>query len=156
VTVGSTTPVVQSSSWFELGPAILHDLVALRINVFVVEQQCPYPELDGRDVEPASRHVWTQDEAGPTAYLRVLTDPDGAVRIGRVCTRADARGQGLAAALMTDVLDRSGDHIVVLEAQAHLADWYGRFGFSVSGPGYLEDGIAHLPMRRQPGPAPKT
>jgi ElaA protein len=145
---------VHRSAWTDLDPLTLHDLVALRLTVFVLEQECVYLELDGRDVEPATEHVWTADERGPSAYLRVLTEPDGAARVGRVCTRADARGQGLAAELIRDVLDRSAGRVVVLEAQDHLADWYRRFGFEATGPGYVEDGIPHLPMRREPAAVP--
>ena len=141
---------VHRSAWTDLDPLTLHDLVALRLTVFVLEQACLYPELDGRDVEPVTEHDWTADERGPSAYLRVLTEPDGAARVGRVCTRADARGAGLAAALLTDVLDRNPGRVIVLEAQEHLAAWYGRFGFTATGPGYLDDGIPHLPMRRAP------
>ena len=144
---------VRHSALADLDPVTLHDVMALRQRVFVVEQNCVYPDLDGRDVEPLTEHVWTADEQGPTAYLRVLTEPDGAARIGRVCTRADARGTGLAAALMADVLDRNPGRVVLLEAQEHLAGWYGRFGFTVTGPGYIEDGIPHLPMRREPDDA---
>ena len=132
----------------DLDARTLHDLIALRVAVFVVEQNCPYEELDGRDTEPATEHLWTADEHGPTAYLRVLSEPDGVLRIGRVCTRADARGQGLAGRLLTDVLDRSPGRVLVLGAQAHLADWYARYGFRPDGPGYDEDGIPHVPMRR--------
>ena len=141
---------VRRSVLSELDPWTLHDLLALRQAVFVVEQNCAYPDLDSRDVEPLTEHVWTADEQGPTAYLRVLTEPGGAARIGRVCTRADARGAGVGAALVTDVLDRNPGRVVVLEAQAHLAGWYGRFGFVRSGAEYLEDGIPHQPMRREP------
>ena len=51
---------------------------------------------------------------------------------------------------MADVLDRHPGRVVVLEAQEYLADWYGRFGFTATGPGYLDDGIPHVPMRREP------
>jgi len=145
-----SAPQVRRSTLADLDPVTLHDLMALRQGVFVVEQNCVYPDLDGRDTEPQTEHVWTADESGPTAYLRVLTEPDGAARIGRVCTRADARGAGLAAALLGDVLERNPGRVIVLEAQEHLAGWYGRFGFTVTGPGYVEDGIPHLPMRREP------
>jgi ElaA protein len=141
---------VHRSALPDLEPLTLYGLAALRSAVFVVEQNCAYLDLDGRDVEPLTEHLWTADERGPTAYLRVLTEPDGAARVGRVCTRVDARGAGLAAALLTDVLDRNFGRVIVLEAQAHLADWYGRFGFVRSGAGYLEDGIPHVPMRREP------
>ena len=149
MTVNQRT-AIHRSAWLELDPITLHDLIALRQAVFVIEQNCVYPDLDGRDVEPLTEHVWTADEQGPTAYLRVLTEPDGASRIGRVCTRADARGAGLAAALLVDVLNRTDRRVVVLEAQEHLAGWYNRFGFTATGPAYLEDGISHLPMRRNP------
>jgi ElaA protein len=90
------------------------------------------------------------EEAGPAAYLRVLAEPDGAVRVGRVCTRAWARGRGLARVLMDDVLTRHGGRPVVLDAQAHLAAFYAGLGFVACGPEFLNDGIPHVPMRRDP------
>jgi ElaA protein len=147
---------VQVAPWRDLDPFVLHDLLKLRIDVFVVEQACPYPELDGRDVEPGTEHVWTAlpgDPSGsPAAYLRVLREDDGSLRIGRVCTRADARGAGLAALLMAAVLERARGDVVVLEAQEYLAGWYARFGFAATGPAYVEDGIPHVPMRREAEP----
>ncbi len=140
---------VHAAAWDGLTPRLAHDLVKLRVDVFVVEQECPYPELDGRDVEPGTEHVWTADGAGPTAYLRVLED-GAALRVGRVCTRKDARGDGLAARLMADVLRRHPRRAIVLDAQSYLVGWYERFGFAVSGPEYVEDGIRHTPMRREP------
>jgi ElaA protein len=151
---------VHHSVWRDLDPVTLHHLLALRINVFVVEQKCLYPELDGRDIEPQTEHLWTADEQGPTAYLRVLAEPDGSARVGRVCTRADARGQGLAALLMDEVLTLTAGRVVVLEAQEYLTGWYARFGFVPTGPSYLDDGIPHVPMRREalpvttPAPVP--
>jgi len=142
--------VIHVARWDDLPPRTLHDLVKLRVDTFVVEQQCPYPELDGRDVDPGTEHVWTADAAGPTSYLRVLREDPDAIRVGRVCTRKDARGTGLAAELMTGVLRRHGGREVVLDAQSHLVGWYERFGFAVTGPEYLDDGIRHTPMRRTP------
>lgn len=150
--------VVQASRPGELSVATLYALLRLRIDVFVVEQSCPYPELDGRDLEPATWHLWTADEHGPTAYLRLLGDGANTARIGRVCTRVDVRGSGLAARLMTEAVDRAVDRAVglgagpdariVLDAQTYLTGWYTRFGFIASGPEFVEDGIAHTPMRR--------
>ena len=88
--------------------------------------------------------MWTADGGGPTAYLRVLED-GAALRVGRVCTRKDARGDGLAAVLLADVLRRHPDRAVVLDAQSYLVGWYERFGFAVTGPEFLEDGIPHTP-----------
>jgi len=62
-----------------------------------------------------------------------------------------ARGRGLAARLMTAALEVAGERVVVLDAQSHLVDWYAAFGFAPSGPGFLDDGIPHTPMRRDPG-----
>ena len=136
----------------ELDARTFHDLLRLRIDIFVVEQECPYPELDGRDVEPQTRHLWLADDAGPVAYLRILADPDGVARIGRVVVSSRARGGGYGHRLRTEALALIGPRTCVLAAQAHLADFYGRHGFTADGPEYLEDGIPHLPMRREPDP----
>ena len=70
--------------------------------------------------------------------------------IGRVATAAGARGRGLAARLIEAGLAGYGHRPLTLGAQAHPEEWYARFGFRRSGPGYVEDGIPHLPMRREP------
>jgi ElaA protein len=86
------------------------------------------------------------------ATIRVLDD--GATRaIGRVATAAGFRGRGLAARLIEEGLTLCGGAPVTLGAQAHLEGWYERLGFRRSGPGYVEDGIPHVPMRREPVPA---
>jgi ElaA protein len=142
---------VRRAAWAELDPVTLHEIVRLRVDVFVVEQACAYPELDGRDVDPTTEHVWTGLPERPVAaYLRVLADPDGVRRVGRVVTAAPARGAGLAATLVADVVARHGDQPLVLDAQAYLARWYERYGFAATGPQFLEDGIPHVPMRREP------
>lgn len=138
---------VRVAAWPDIDPGTAYALLRLRVDVFVVEQRCPYPELDGRDTEPGTRHLWLADPTGPTAYLRVLVEPDGGRRIGRVCTRPSARGRGLAAALMVHALTLVGDGRAVLDAQSHLQGWYERFGFVVDGAPFLEDGIPHVPMR---------
>jgi ElaA protein len=151
-----SAPLVRHARWADLDPQTLHDLVKLRVDVFVVEQCCPYPELDGRDAEPTTEHVWVDGDADadtrPAAYLRVLAEPDGGVRVGRVCTRADARGRGLARVLLDDVLTRHAERPVVLDAQAYLAAFYAGLGFVACGPEFLDDGIPHVPMRRDPQP----
>ncbi|WFE34452.1 GNAT family N-acetyltransferase [Micromonospora sp. WMMD975] len=144
-------PVESHQAGFaELDAHTFHDLLRLRIDVFVVEQSCPYPELDGRDVEPGTRHLWLTRDGAVVAYLRILADPDGLARIGRVVVAPAARGAGLAGALMTEALAVVGDRPCVLEAQTHLVGFYAGHGFTVSGPGYLDDGIPHTPMRRKP------
>jgi predicted GNAT family N-acyltransferase len=139
---------LRTAPFADLTPFEVYALCRLRVDVFVVEQQCPYPELDGRDVEPATVHLWFEDGAGAAAAtIRVLDDGDSRV-IGRVATAASARGRGLAAQLIEAGIALCGDVPITMGAQAHLEGWYERFGFRRSGPGYVEDGIPHVPMRR--------
>ena len=119
----------------------------LRQDVFVVEQQCPYPDLDGRDDEPGTRHVVLREDGEVVGYARVLDDGD-VWRIGRVVLARSARGRGLADVLMEEALRSCPDRDVVLDAQAPLVVWYVSLGFSVDGEEFLEDGIPHVPMRR--------
>ncbi|MFC4145288.1 GNAT family N-acetyltransferase [Micromonospora mangrovi] len=139
---------VHVARFAELDVRTFHDLLRLRIDVFVVEQACPYPELDGRDVEPGTRHLWLTRDGDVVAYLRILADPDGVARIGRVVVAAAARGAGLAGRLMAEALALVGAGPCVLEAQTHLVGFYAGHGFTVSGADYVEDGIPHTPMRR--------
>jgi ElaA protein len=140
---------LRQARFAELSPFEVYGLCRLRVDVFVVEQQCPYPELDGRDVEPATVHLWLESDDEVAATIRILDD--GASRaIGRVATATAFRGQGLAARLIDEGIALCGDVPMTLGAQAHLEGWYARFGFRRSGPGYIEDGIPHVPMRREP------
>jgi ElaA protein len=140
--------VIHDRRFTELTPADLYAILRLRAEVFVVEQECAYLDLDGRDCEPSTRHVWVTGptDNGVVAYLRLLDDGD-ARRIGRVVTDRAARSAGQGAQLMEHVLAASTGPWV-LDAQSHLVGWYERFGFSPTGAEYLEDGIAHTPMRR--------
>jgi ElaA protein len=144
---------LRTASFRDLDTTTLYAVLKLRADVFVVEQSCPYADLDGRDDEPGTRHVWFQRDAEIRAYLRILRE-DGYERIGRVVTAKPARGAGLAGRLMAEALRIVGHRRCVLEAQADRAGFYARFGFEPAGPGYVEDGIPHLPMRREPAPAP--
>jgi ElaA protein len=140
---------VHDSALRDIDPATLYAIMRLRCEIFVVEQQCPYPDLDGRDLEPDARQLWIVRDGAVVATLRLLRDADGTARIGRVATAPAARGTGLAAALMRRALELAADTDVVLDAQTYLLDWYLRFGFERAGADYLEDGIPHVPMRRR-------
>jgi ElaA protein len=139
-------PLVRNAPTAELDPITLYGILQLRVDVFVVEQNCPYRELDGRDLEPATRQLWVGSGGGVDATLRLLADPDGRARIGRVATASRARGHGLGALLMSAALSLTGGRDVVLDAQTQLAGWYARFGFAADGPEFVEDGIPHVPM----------
>ncbi len=129
-----------------LDPYAVYGVCKLRQDVFVVEQQCPYPDLDARDVEPGTRHVLLMVDDALLGYARVLDD-QRFWRIGRVLLAPDARGRGWADPIMETALSVAEGRDVVLDAQSPLAGWYATFGFEVDGPEFLEDGIAHLPMR---------
>ncbi|MDF2917330.1 MAG: family N-acetyltransferase [Microbacterium sp.] len=145
-------PPVSSARLTDVSAETLYRLLWLRVSVFVVEQAAAYPELDGRDLEPDTELFWIEDGGRVLATLRLLRDVSGNARIGRVATAADARGRGLSAQLMRAAVERAGERwpgtAIDLDAQKHLAGWYGRFGFEVNGPEFSEDDIPHVPMRR--------
>jgi len=133
----------------------LYRLLQARVSVFVVEQTCPYQELDGLDDQ--ALHLWAQDrDAAVLAYARVL--PPGVsyaeASIGRVLTTSTGRGRGLGHELMRRVLaicERQYPEAGIrISAQQYLVDFYVGLGFeTVRGP-YLEDEIPHLEMFRPP------
>ena len=140
--------MIDACSFDELDPATAYAVWRLRQQVFVVEQDCAYPDLDGRDPHPDTRHVLLHDDAETlVGYARVVDDGE-VWRIGRVVLAPEARGRGLADPLLEAALAECDGRDVVLDAQSPLASWYAGFGFEVTGPEFLEDGIPHLPMRR--------
>ena len=146
-----TEPELHRATGDSLDPAAMYGLLRLRIDVFVVEQACPWQDLDGRDLDPSTTHFWfapTGHREQPIGCLRLLREEWAGWRIGRVCVARPARGRGLAGALMRAALDEVGDQPCVLDAQSYLAGFYELFGFVVSGEEFVEDGIPHLPMRR--------
>jgi ElaA protein len=139
---------LRSAAFADLDARTAYLLWQLRETVFVVEQECAYLDLDGRDLEPETRHLWVEDDGQVVAYLRLLTEPDGGCRIGRVLTAVSHRGRGLAERLVRAALDEVGARRCRLDAQAHLEGWYARLGFERCGEDFLEDGIPHVPMQR--------
>jgi ElaA protein len=140
-------------SWAaDLGPRILYEILRLRVDVFVVEQACPYGELDGRDLEDGARHYWLGGHGHPEPVLgclRLLREPSGEFRIGRLCTARSTRCRGLGRQLMEAALGEVGDRPCVLDSQEHLAGFYRDFGFGPTGPTYDWEGVVHVPMRRE-------
>lgn len=142
--------LIRVARFDDLDARAAYDVWRLRQQVFVVEQDSPYPDLDGRDLEPSTRHLLLTDADRLLGYLRLLDDGDAA-RIGRVVLVREARGRGLAALLMEEALTLTGARPVRLDAQVGLTGWYAGFGFSVSGPEFVEDGVRHAPMERPAG-----
>ena len=142
-------------SWAkDLDAATLYELLQLRVEVFVVEQACPYPELDGRDLLAETRHFWLEQDGQVVCTLRLLeehADGNKSFRIGRLCTARPARGQGHTTRLLRAALAEVGDAPCRINAQTYLVDMYAKHGFRPDGEEFVEDGIPHVPMRRGGG-----
>jgi ElaA protein len=146
----------QWSCFSELTTADLYAVVRLREAVFIVEQNCPYPDADGRD--PNAWHLlgWEERSSGRAlvAYARIF---EPGVRydegsIGRVVTAPDARGTGKGRALMAEALRRfdslAPGQPIRIAAQRRLEDFYLGLGFRTVSDPYEEDGIIHVDMLR--------
>jgi ElaA protein len=143
--------VLETRDAHHITAAELYPLLRLRTDVFVVEQNCPYPELDGRDLHEGTLHVWAHDDGHVLGTIRVLEAHSPAPAIGRVATSSVARGRGVASRLLEHGIGLCRpDAAIRLSAQAHLETWYERFGFRRNGAPYDEDGIPHVPMQRDP------
>ena len=136
-------------SFDELTLRELHDLLRLRSAVFIVEQNCAYPDIDGLD--PAAKHVFIKTGGGIAAYARICPEADGVYRIGRVVSKT--RGIGLGMRVLRAAVSESralGAKEIRIEAQTHAVGFYEKAGFSVTGEAFLEDGIPHIEMRLRP------
>ena len=131
----------------------LYEILKLRVNVFVAEQNCPYHEIDGLDI--AAVHVFFRDEDGIEAYLRVMDRgvESEHVSIGRVISVK--RRQGLGSRLLKEGLrvakERFGARAVYLEAQTYAVGLYEKAGFSVISGEFPIDGIPHVKMLAELG-----
>ncbi len=138
----------------ELSLRELYAILKLRTDVFFLEQHIDEEELDWRDLEPDTVHYVVLDESGAAvACLRVLRDAepehlDAHRVVGRVVTRADRRGEGLASRLLEAALDDFGGEAMLLHAQEYIAPLYAKHGFVAFGEGYEEAGIPHISMYR--------
>ena len=130
----------------QLSSTELYEILKARSAVFVVEQTCPYQDIDGGDYE--SLHVYLEEEGKLLAYLRCYEQDEHTARIGRVLTME--RGKGLGRPLMEAGIQAVREHYkansVYIEAQCYAIGFYNKFGFEVCGEEFLEDGIPHVPM----------
>ena len=146
----------QWSRFSELTPADLYAVVRLREAVFIVEQNCPYPDSDGRDPDAWHLLGWEERSSGRAlvAYARIfepgLRYDEGS--IGRVVTAPDVRGTGRGRALMAEALRRfdllAPGQPIRIAAQRRLEDFYLGLGFKTVSDPYEEDGIIHVDMLR--------
>ncbi len=150
-----------AKTWSQLSRDEFFELARLRTEVFFLEQRIDEPELDERDRDATTEHVWITDERGPASYLRVIVDDtpqpgnrDARRLIGRVVTRADRRGEGLSRRLLEHVIALHGHEPMALHSQSYVQPLYAAVGFAAYGDEYLEAGIPHIGMYRPAQPAP--
>ena len=138
----------------DLSVSQLYALLQLRCAVFVVEQNCPYQDIDGDDLEGENRHILGWHNGTLVAYARILKSDDELqpVVIGRVIVSEALRGEKIGQQLMSKALEsctRWPEKPIYLGAQAHLQNFYGQFGFIPVTDIYEEDGIPHIGMARE-------
>ncbi|AIF98717.1 GNAT family N-acetyltransferase [Alteromonas australica] len=134
----------------------LFELLKLRVDVFVVEQNCPYPDLDEKDRHCDMRHLMGFEQDKLVAYARLL--PPGvsypSASIGRVVTHQDYRGNGRGKLLIETAIKYCESYWpnseIEIGAQTYLLSFYESFGFVPTSDMYLEDGIPHVDMKRTP------
>ncbi len=142
---------VEIKDFDQLSNLELYTILQLRSEVFVVEQNCPYQDLDGKDYE--SQHLLCRNEQGElVAYLRILDKGisyKNYVSIGRVVNKSTVRNKGLGKLIMKSALeycDKNYNSGIKISAQYHLSKFYQSFGFMEIGEVYLEDDIPHIAM----------
>lgn len=134
----------------ELSQEELYEIIKLRIDIFVVEQNCPYPELDRKDYKAI--HHFIKENNKIVAYLRIL--PKGVsydeISIGRFIVKKDQRGRGLAKKILNNAITYIEKEIheteIRLSGQKYLEKFYNSFGFDTVSDVYLEDDIPHVEM----------
>ena len=135
--------------FYSLSRKEIHDLFLLRSEVFVVEQNCVYQDIDGKDEK--ADHVLVKKNAKIIAYARVLQDNDpNYVSIGRIVVSKKERGNTLGGSLLDFILkkifEKKPKKLIKISAQAHLEKFYKAHGFKTKSNTYMEDGIPHISM----------
>ena len=133
----------------ELTTAELYEILRCRAEVFIVEQNCVYQDIDHED--SSSTHVYIENNGQILAYLRVI-DPGvkyPAASIGRVLTMKEARGKGLSRLLMEEAikLAKEKSPVIEIEAQAYLRVFYMSLGFIATSEEFMLEGRLHLSMK---------
>jgi ElaA protein len=143
----------QCAHFSEFSAAQLYAVLSMRSEVFIVEQNCVYQDMDGVDIDCLHVIGWTSDQQ-VAAYMRIV--PPGRkfaeVSLGRVITSNTARGTGIGKQLLTRGLELIAAHYpglaIRIHAQAYLEKFYGTFGFVTVSDVFMEDNIPHCVMMK--------
>ena len=134
--------------WNDLSEFELYDLLQLRTEVFVVEQNCPYQECDGADKR--AFHVLMYEEENLIGTARIIPIQNNQVALGRIVVKKEKRVEGFGKRLMKISLDYVKENLkpdlIIMSAQVYLINFYSGFGFKTTGNEYLEDDIPHIKM----------
>jgi ElaA protein len=147
----TNAPTIRFAPFAGLTALEFHDVLKLRFDVFVLEQQSLYPEIDGND--PEALHMFVEDGGAVIGTARLLgMGGVGPVTIGRVAITRDRRGSGLGQTMVEAALAYLHEHApgrhITLGAQLHLEDFYSAFGFKRISGVYDDGGIPHVDMTR--------
>lgn len=133
-------------SFDELTTKELYEILKARLSVFVVEQNCPYQDIDGMDYN--AYHLWLDDNGVIKAYLRLFKMENGMARLGRIITTE--RGKGYGAMLINEGIKAAkrlfAPKAIYIEAQVYAIGFYEKAGFKVCSEEFLDDGIPHVKM----------
>ncbi len=137
---------MKSKFFSELSTRELYEILKIRAEIFVVEQNCVYQDMDDNDYD--SLHVFYEDEGSIVAYLRAFVKDNDTVQMGRVLTLE--HGKGLGGKLLKEGIEqirkKQNPKKIYIEAQCYATGFYEREGFVVCSDEFLEDGIPHVQM----------
>lgn len=130
----------------ELNTTELYEILRARVEIFVVEQECVYQDLDGRDYN--SLHIFYMNDGRAAAYLRAFEKEKGVVQMGRVLTIEHGKGLGgkLLREGIAEIKKKLSPVKIYIEAQCYATGYYAREGFEICTKEFLEDGIPHVGM----------
>ena len=132
--------------WSELSTKEVENIFSLRSEVFVVEQDCVYQDIDGKDQK--ARHLLGKKNNEIIAYSRIFKPGDyfKEASFGRAVVKKSERGKGIGDELVVNSVKNIPEHKIKISAQSYLKEFYAKHGFKAKGEEYLEDGIPHMAM----------
>ena len=132
--------------WAELSTNEVENIFSLRLEVVVVEQDCVYQDIDGKDQK--AKHVLGKKDNEIVAYARIFKPGEyfKEASFGRAVVKKTERGKGIGDELVMNSIKNISDYEIKISAQSYLKDFYGKHGFVAKGEEYLEDGIPHTAM----------